>query len=89
VGRPSLRTTAIGLSVLLVTSATIGSLALGMAESAQDEALRTPTPHPEQAGAGWSWIALLSLYVTLLLLGPTIAAWWMLWSRRDDQNRRR
>lgn len=86
--RPSVRTVAIGLSVVLVTSATVGLLALGKAESDQEAALATPNGSPD-AGGGWSWIALLSLYLTLLVLGPTIAAWWVLWNRRDDQNRRR
>jgi hypothetical protein len=88
VERPSLRTVAIGLTVVLVTSATVGTLALAQAESDQDAVRATPNGSPD-AGGGWSWIALLSLYLTLLVLGPTIAAWWVLWSRRDDQNRRR
>ena len=87
--RPSLRTVAIGLTVVLVTTATFGTLALGMAESAEDAAAATPTLSDDGAGGGWSWLALVALYVTLLVLGPAIGAWWKLWSRRDDPGRRR
>ncbi len=64
--RPSLRSVAIGLSAVLVTSVTVGSLTI----------------------EDWSWTAVVSLYVTLVVLGPTIAAWWRLWNQHD-QNRRR
>jgi hypothetical protein len=35
------------------------------------------------AAGAWSWLTLGSFYVALVVLGPTIAAWWGYWKRRD------
>jgi len=86
VARPSLRTTAVGLTTVLVVALSVGSVAYAMNRADQEAVVGTPAANGD-AGGGWSWIALVSLYVALVVLGPTIGSWWVLWSRRDDERR--
>ncbi len=39
------------------------------------------------AAGAWSWLTLGSFYVALVVLGPTITAWWGYWKRRDTDSR--
>jgi hypothetical protein len=36
----------------------------------------------------WSWTAVVSMYVALVVLGPTISAWWRLWNQHHQNPRR-
>jgi hypothetical protein len=82
-----LRSTAVGLTTVLVLGLSVGSVAYAMNQSAQEAVVGTPAANGD-AGGGWSWIALVSFYVALVVLGPTIGSWWVLWSRRDEERRR-
>ena len=50
--------------------------------------LATATGGCALAAGAWSWLALGSFYVALVVLGPTIGAWWVYWSRRDQDRPR-
>jgi len=83
--RPSVRTVALLLTSVLALAAALGSLALAMTESAQDAVVSTPAANSD-AGEGWSWVALVSFYVALVVLAPTIGAWWVYWTRRPPRD---